>query len=402
MLKIIRNTLYQSVGKAIMVLIGLVTTSILTRNLGDFNYGLFVLISSTFLLIDALADLGTRIIGVREMARSEGKKQKEIFFNLVCLRLILLLVAMVVGMGIVWWYPAFSDFKNEATVALLMSIFTFVAGNFEMLFQAKERMGKKSVVDVLFPLFFLVMLLVWNKDITVFLVFGGYLIARVLSLVWAYTNLKDKSWFGVKKIDKKLIIALFKKSVPMGLYLLIFTVYDKAIDSLVIERYFGVIEVGWYGLAYRVYGNLVMPAYFLVSSALPQMSRNKGKSNKNIMSIALVFVMIISPIVFLLAPLIMKILAGVEFSYMISAQLLRILCVALIFSFINHVKGFNLISRNGERKMFVLGIVGLVFNLLANLYFVPKYSVYGAAWVTVGTEVLMSVLYLIDEKTSSC
>lgn len=374
-----------------MVLIGLVTTSILTRSLGEFNYGVFTLLSTSFLLIDALADLGTKIIGVREIVVST--KSKKVFFNLVVLRLILLLIALIVGVGLIRWYPVFNLYKRESYLALSMSIFTFVAGSFEMLFQTKEKMGKKSVTDILFPLLFLIILVSWGKDVSVFWVFGGYVLARILSLVWAYCSFEDKSWFKISKIDFGLIKELFRKSLPMGIYLLIFTVYDKAIDSLIIEKYLGVTEVGWYGLAYRVYGNMVMPAYFLVSSALPNMSRNKGKIYKKVMRLAMGMVLVMSPIVFLLAPVIMKLLAGVDFSYMVSAKLLRILCVALIFSFINHVKGFDLISKDGEKKMLLMGIIGLVFNFVANLILVPRMSVYGAAWVTVATEALMTVLY---------
>jgi len=54
-----------------------------------------------------------------------------------------------------------------------------------------------------------------------------------------------------------------------------------------------------------------------------------------------------------------------------------------------------LISKNKEKKILWLGLVGLVFNLTANLYFVPKFSVYGAAWVTVATEALMAGLYMV-------
>jgi len=365
MLKIIKNTLYQSVAKVFMIGIGLVTTSILIRRLGDFNYGVFTLLSSSFLLVDALADLGTKIIGVREI--SVSKKPKKVFFNLLVLRLGLLAIAMIVGLGLVGWYPAFTSFRNEAMLALAMSMFTYVAINFEVLFQTKERMDKKSVIDVLFPLLFMVSLLSFGRNISVVWVFEAYLLARALSLVWAFVSLKDKSWFGIGKLDKKLIKDLF----------------------------FGVIEVGWYGLAYRVYGNLVMPAYFLVSSALPNMSKDRGKVYKKVMKIAMMMVLVMSPMVFMLAPLIMKILAGVDFEYMVSAKALRILCIALVFSFINHVKGFDLISKNKEKRILWLGLAGLVFNLMANLYFVPKFSVYGAAWVTVATEALMTGLYLV-------
>jgi len=224
-------------------------------------------------------------------------------------------------------------------------------------------------------------------------VFEGYLVARVLSL-GAYRDV-DKSWFKKERVNKKLLKDLFIKSWPMGLYLLLFTVYDRAIDGLVIERFFGVREVGVYGLAHKVYGSLIMPAYFLVNSALPSMSRNKTSLKKNLIWLTAIMLVILVPLVFGLSPLIMKILAGGEFSYLVSAEILRILLVALVFSFVNHVQGFSLVAKNGEKKMLILGLVGLIFNLTANLIVIPIYSVYGAAWVTVATEALMTGMYLV-------
>jgi len=398
MIKIIKNTIWQGLGKMVVVGIGLVTTSLLIRNLGESQYGLFSLIGSSFLVIDALADMGTKIIGVREISKSKDKQKtvKNLFF----LRLILIVVGLGLGVIFVFNYPTFKGHEKEAIMALVMCFLTFLAGNLEVIFQTNEQMGKKSMVDSLFPLVFLILYLLIPVKTTILVVFGLYVVARVLSLLVGIKMIGKIDWkLTGFRADRKLVKKLFWASVPMGLFLFLFTVYDRAIDNIIIDRYLGINEVAWYSLAYKVYGNLVMPAYFLVTSAFPSFSREARENKKNtyrkIMVISVGLSLIIWPMVWLGAPLAMKVLSGSDFNWQISTQVLRILSLGLVFNFINHVKGFYLISRDGEKRMLILGVISLLFNLGANLVFVPIYGVIGAAWVTMATEVLMSGMYLV-------
>lgn len=398
MFKIIKNTIWQGLGKMVVVMAGLVTTSLLIRNLGESQYGLFSLIGSSFLVIDALADMGTKMIGVREISKS--KNRQKTFKNLFFLRFILILVGLGLGLIFVFSYPTFKGYEKEAMMALVMCFLTFLAGNLEVIFQANEQMGKKSTIDSLFPLVFLGLYLLTPIKTTILVVFGLYVIARILSLLVGVKMIGRVDWELMDfKVDIELVKKLFWSSLPMGLFLFLFTVYDRAIDNIIIDRYLGINEVAWYSLAYKVYGNLVMPAYFLVTSAFPSFSREakeNGKSTyKKIMVISVGLSLVIWPIVWLGAPLAMKILSGNEFNWQVSTQVLRILSLGLVFNFINHVKGFYLISRDGEKKMLILGVISLVFNLGANLVFVPIYGVIGAAWVTMATEVLMTMTYLL-------
>lgn len=405
MFKIIKNTIWQGLGKIVVVGIGLVTTSLLIRNLGESQYGLFSLIGSSFLVIDALADMGTKIIGVREISKSKDKQKT--FKNLFFLRFILMLVGLGLGLILVFSYPTFKGHEKEAIMALVMCFLTFIAGNLEVIFQTNEQMGKKSMVDSLFPLLFLGLYLLTPIKTTIFMVFGLYIVARILSLLVGMGLVKrtietQGNVFRAHDYAPVQIKRLFWASVPMGLFLFLFTVYDRAIDNIIIDRYLGINEVAWYSLAYKVYGNLVMPAYFLVTSAFPSFSREAKENRKNtyrkIMVISVGLSLVIWPIVWLGAPVAMKMLSGTEFNWQVSTQVLRILSLGLVFNFINHVKGFYLISRDGEKKMLVLGVISLVFNLGANLVFVPMYGVIGAAWVTMATEVLMTAIYILVNK----
>ena len=87
-----------------------------------------------------------------------------------------------------------------------------------------------------------------------------------------------------------------------------------------------------------------------------------------------------------MAPLMVSILAGIEFAA--SVGVLRILIVALLFAYMGHLVGFALISKEGQKDMLGLGLVILIFNLMGNLMAIPRFGIVGAATVTVFTEML--------------
>ena len=396
MWKSIKDTGIQIVGKAVTVLISLVTTAILTRKLGLVNYGNFTLITSILLLVDAIADLGTRIIGVREISASSQNKKK-IFMNMLWLRLLLSSIAFVFGLLIVFFYSGFEGLRVESLVALMMLWLTSWAGSLEMLLQSKLRLDWKSVVDVLFPLFFLIFLSFFKK-IDLLIIFVLYLLARLLSLIIGWWNVRNwLDWYV--KIDKKLIKRLFIQSWPMGLYLLLSSSYDKAVDSTMIKYFLGSKEVAWYSLAYKIYSSLIMPAYFFMSSIFPLLSGKNKKSNlfyKQGWLVLGVMLLIGSPLVYVLAPTVVSFLSNGQFYP--SVMVLRILIFALIISYFNHLNGFYLISKGGQKKMLRIGIIGLLLNIVLNLKTIPLWGINGSAWTTVATEALTGLLMWKENK----
>jgi len=280
-----------------------------------------------------------------------------------------------------------------AILGLSMVVFSSIAGSLEIIWQTQLKMERKVLTEILFPGIFLVLLWRFGDQMNLVNVFSWYLLARIASLLVGQTMIKEK--LNIKLIDKKIIGKLLRNSWPMGLYLLIFSAYDRAVDSLMISGMVGVIAVAQYGLAYKIYGALLQPAYFLVSSIFPIFSsKNEGKKKIFLFSAALLFwaALGVVIIVLFLAPTIINILAGPRFEE--SVLVLRILMGALVFSYFGHLFGFSLISRDGQKEMMRLGLVVLVFNLIANLIVIPRFGIVGAATVTVATEALGMLLML--------
>lgn len=385
------NTVVQVLGKAITVLVSLVTTGILTRKLGSLVYGQYILITSLSLLFDSLADFGTSIIGVREAAKkSEEEERIKIWSNVAILRLIMALISLVLGVIFVYSWPDFKELKIEALMAWSMLIFTSLAGSLAVVWQTRIKMEVKVLVEVAFPVVFLGCLWCFGSNISLIWIFGMYLVARVVTLAWGWWLARGSINFRL--IDKKLIGELVKMSWPMGIYLLVFTAYDRSIDSLMIGRMLGPDEVAWYGLAYKIYGVLIQPAYFLMNGVFPMLSARNDSRKLFRWSGLVLFLSGVTLMLgmWFLAPFTISVLAGSQF--MASVGVLRILAVALVFSYLGHLVGFTLISKEGQKEMLAFGVTSLVFNFLGNLVAIPFFGIYGAAGVTVLTEALSLLL----------
>jgi len=388
MLKIpLLNTLVQVLGKMVTILISLVVTGLLTRKLGSEVYGQYILITSAFILLDTLADFGTKIMVVK-MA-SEDEKRREIFWiQAGWLRIILSGIAFGLGLLFVWFFPGLEMIRGEALVALIMIWFTSVAGSLEIVWQTKMEMGRKVLVEVLYPSIFLGMLWWTKSEINLLWVFGSYLVARIISL--GLGLVQERKLIGkIGWIDKKIVWEILKNSWPMGVYLLVFTGYDRAVDSLMIERILGTREVAWYGLSYKIYSSLLQPVYFFVSSIFPLLSSKMKEKAKLFKWSALIIgggATLAMIFTYTQAPWMIQVLGGEEFKT--SVGILRILIVAMVFVYYNHLIGFTLISKGRQKEMLKLGLVVMLFNISANLVFIPIFGVYGAAGVTGLTEAL--------------
>lgn len=389
--KIAWNTVVQLMGKALSVVVSLVTTGMLTRKLGASVYGQYILITSISIFFDSLADFGTSIIGVREASKEESEEGRiKVWSNVAILRLLMAFFSLALGIILIFTWPDLKEIRLETFLAWSMMVFTSLAGSLAVVWQTKIKMETKVIVEVLFPTVFLLCLWRYKGEISLIWVFGTYLLARIVTLASGWWIARGTIDF--KKFNWELVKKLLIMSWPMGVYLLVFSAYDRAIDSMMIRRFFGPDEVAWYGLAYKIYGTLIQPAYFLVIGIFPILSaKNSDKKIFNIAAITLLLSGIAVMFgVWIFAPLMIHVLAGNQFEASIGA--LRILAVALIFAYLGHLIGFTLISKEGQKSMLILGVLAMVFNFGCNLMLIPHLGITGGAITTVLTEALSLIL----------
>jgi O-antigen/teichoic acid export membrane protein len=354
-------------------------------------------------LFDSLADFGSKVIGVREASQEKGNERTNIYIQVAWFRLVTSLLAFVGGLLLIIFWSGFNGIKLEALMALSMISFTSIAGSLEVIFQTEMRMDLKVWMDILFPLIFVLLLLVWPQQVTLLWIFVVYLGARILSLGLGWKLIKKVvGKVQLKWWNKDFAKSFLKETWPMGIYMILFSGYDRAVDSILIRQYLGPDKLAFYGLAYKIYGNLIQPAYFFVNSIFPMMSaKETNKRSLFFKSTGLIILgmVLVAPMVYWLSPWIIQVLAGNQFGE--AVMVLRILLVAMIFAYISHLVGFTLIAKGGQKQILVIGLISLVINIIGNLWAIPHFGINGAAWVTVMTEGVASVLMIIALKRST-
>lgn len=392
--KIAFNTLAQVAGRMISVGLGLLITASLTRFLGAKGYGDYVFITSFVLFFVALSDLGLGTIGVREASR-ERKTAPQTFGNTLSVKLLLSFVALGILAILVVVLPQFAGLRPVALVAGLVLVFLGLRTSAEIVFQTKLRLEMTSLLQVLSTLILALGIYLLKSRLTLLKVVEfwvlGALFSGVLGIILASR---------LAKIDLRLnlflIKRLIKEALPLGLFFLTYSAYDRGIDSFMLKSLVGSTAVGFYGLSYKIHSNLILVAAYLMNSLFPLISSYQNQSRQKLTSLyrqafGVLFVLglLIAIATWLLAPLVIEIIGGGEFQ--VSVLALQILSLATFFAFLNHATGYTLVALGKQKALLRIALLALLTNIVFNWLLIPRFSFYGAAFVTVITEGLVFV-----------
>lgn len=391
--KIAFNTFAQVIGRVFNVILGLLVTAFLTRFLGAEGYGDYVFVTSTVLFFVAFSDLGLGTIGVRE-ASKQRKVSSQIFGSALITKLILSLGALGIFGILVLVLPQFSDLRPVALVAGLVLVFLGLRTSSEIVFQTKLRLELTSLLQVLSTLI-LVLGIWWSRDelsllwVMKFWVFGAFGTA-ILGILLASQLAKIDLQF-----DLLLAKKLFREALPLGLFFLTYSAYDRGIDSFMLKTFVGSKAVGFYGLPYKIHSNLILVAAYLMNSLFPLLSSRQSQERisklyKKAFGLLFVLGILGSLGVLGLAPWAVRIIAGPNFVPSVLA--LRILSFATFFAFLNHLTGYSLVALGKQRTLLKIALLALLTNIIFNWLLIPRFSFNGAALVTVLTEGLVFVL----------
>ncbi|MFH1840746.1 MAG: flippase [Candidatus Shapirobacteria bacterium] len=396
--RVAKNTIYQGLAKATSVVFTLLITILLTGYLGKEGYGRYVYVLTAAMLLGNLTDWGTATIGVRELAKS--KKPVELFGEILGLRLGL---SLIVGGGVVagWGLGGSSFLPWMAILAFL----TATRNSLGLVFQARLQTNwlipaeaASGLVSLGLIYFFvrhqgnLVTILAATAGAGGVAVLVNYFLARrQINFSWRFNWLKWR--------------VLLNEAAPMGLILLTFTAVNK-IDTLILAHLQGSAAVGVYGLSYRVYDVLVLAAAYVMNGVMPLIARNRGnpdnKTTRLLVKKTFWALLILGGIMVLVvlptAPLIVKILTQKRFlEFSPAVGILRVLTLAAFLAYFNHLTGYTLVALGRQRQYLRVPLMALAVNILLNFYFIPRYSFWAAAWITVMTEsltLLISAGYL--------
>jgi len=392
------NTFSQLAGKFGAAGLAFLTAIILRRTLGLQGFGDYVIVFNLITLLVSLADFGTALVSVKE-ASQQVLAQSKILGNSIIVRLLLSITSLVIGLLVMQLFLRDQKLLSLFFLGCPLVILLMAKNTIFIFFHTKLTLYLGSLQEFFISFLLLASAILVNCTVNPLASYLKLVIFSYILILIPFSIIAFKSLRPHLKPDFKLMKILLRKSLPLGLVLSLFTIYSK-IDTLILRYFTTASVVGSYGLSYKIYENLTLPAAYFMNSLLPLvavgLAKNKLTTVKNFLqrgadlliggSLLLILIM------FLLAPFLLQLITGTDSGAEILA--LRLLLLALPFACLNHLTGYTIIALGSQKQSLKIAAVALLFNFLANLFFIPRFSFMAAGFITVLTEALVLALSL--------
>lgn len=398
---VFKNSFWLAVNTFAGKLLALALVIYAARILGAEGYGKFTFAVSFIVLLVVFSDFGLPQIITREFAREQGREDE--FYSLLGLELLLILAcAALIILGV---FLTIGE-KDVQRVILILSpfyLFNRFMGIYYSFFHARQKMEYEawwgifqSVLLLGFGLFVLFQFpSVENFSYAHSLAAFVALIFILIFFHWRVLPLKIRWNFSVWKKFLRL-------SWPLALMAIFGVVYNYT-DSVMLGYWGELAQTGWYNAALRITMAGLIPMGFIGASFYPALSKfskeSKEKFQKAWDDELEIMILLALPLVvggFSLAQKIIYAFYPFDFFRSIFALQILIFTVGIIFLYRPFYDA--MIIFNQQTKTFWVTVGGAVVNVVLNFILIPTYSLYGAAFATLVTNVLVLLAIAVSMK----
>ena len=396
--KIAYNTLISAGARIVGLALSLITLGYITRYLGTSQFGQYSTVLAFLYLFVVFADLGLYSICVREISKP-GADEKKIASNAFTIRLFfgLFVFALAPLIGLLFPYPG----SVKTGILVGASGYWFLSSQQVLIgvFQKYLKMDRIALAEISSRIanLILVIVVIWKKLGFLYIIAafcGGPAVSFIITFLFARKYILIKLSFDFAYWKK-----ILKESLPLGFASILTMVYFK-LDTVMLSIFKSQTDVGIYGLAYKILESLLFFPAVLVGVVMPLMSKHAladpAKFKKITQKTLDILIVLIAPLiaaVFCLAPRIILFISGPE--YLQAAAVLDVLIIATGIIYIAVLLSNMIIAIEKQKTLIYIYSFGAVFNIIANLIFIPKYSYFGAAATTLATELLVTICMVI-------
>jgi O-antigen/teichoic acid export membrane protein len=377
--KTLVNGLFITVSRVANYLLLFVFTMINARTLGVSEYGRLSYCLAVTGIMAIFFTMGMDIYIVIQIAKEKSKAIYYLnsnFINRTVLILGFSLIFLVVNrfLKIFDWDLIFIMLY----VTMIFDSYRTVVTGF---LQAIEEMHYIALFDILRSVVLIIVFLILRAiGLTIIGAALAYLISSLVALL-------PGLWLGVKKYQFKFQVVklrdlqeLLANSFPFFLNSMI-DILARRTDLVMINRYLGNMETGYYNSAKKLYETTLMVPNIMTTLLLPKLSNGSIDREKRRFLIFGIFIvgLGIGIGIYFLAGLIVALLFGKQFGE--AGYLLQVMVIGIPLVYLNYFFG-SLFAASGERKKLVfINILGTLFNIGMNLLLIPRNRVWGAALV---------------------
>lgn len=394
--KIFSQSAWQILGKITSSLSTFIILGLVARNYGKEGTGVFTLTLTYLAVFYLLADFGFNahvLKKIKNQTPLRGPEIKTEWQKLLGTRIIWSGILVILAIITLPFWPFTSLIFSQAVIFGSLAIVgssIFVTCN--LIFQSKLRYDLSvlaSSFGSLVSLAIFAVFLLYKPPISFMLLAHmlGWIVIGFIGLI-----LVRKFFLTITPIfDKPYTVNLLKNSWPIAATLALNVIYFRA-DSFMIAYYRNVSEVGIYNVAYSLFQSALVLPTFVMNSYYPLML--KSLSAVRFIGAGLLGLSLVGTVTTLvLAPLVINILTGGGFSG--SVESLQILSLSFPAFFLSSFLMWILITKGKYKTMLLLYTSTMIFNLILNFIYIPKYSYFAASWTTVISEYLVLLLQVM-------
>ena len=393
--KIAHNTGIQLVGKIISTALGLVAIGMMTRYLGQEQFGWYVTTIAFLQFIAILIDFG--LIPVTAQMMGEKKiEETKLLQNLLGYRF----VTAVIFLGIAPFIALLFPYPIEVKIAISFTTINMLAVAMNQIFmgyyQAKLKMHVQAIGEVLGR----VALVGW---LALMMFTDSGFIPVMIVLTLASIVYTAAMWFAAMKdsrptfaFDMDIWKTITVKMWPIAISIIFNVMYLKG-DTIILSLYHDQVTVGLYGAAYRVIDILAQMAMMIMGLMLPllafEWTRNKEKFHHFYQQSFDIMMLLALPLVVggvILATPIMTLVAGPEFAG--SGPILALLLVGIFGLYLGAIFGHMAVAIDKQKQTMWIYITNAILTVIGYFYFIPKYDMLGAAGMTLFSEFYAGIL----------
>lgn len=400
------NTAWLVLSKVYRVILSMLMTMVIARYLGPELFGIYSFSLSFCVVFSILVTLGLESLVVKELFLGK-KSDLEIVYTGFLIRVLGGFFFLCVANFFVRVINLRDDISIWLVFIISISYFLRCFDVFRYWFEGRIKGRVPSIIDIfgvsvaaigrLFCVFYELPIYYFAVLILV-----EQLIISLAIYVTFYLELNESC--GIYIFDKTYSISLIRQSLPLafagGLYML----YSK-IDQFMILKMINTESLGIYSAAVQISEGWFFIPTAIAAALFPKILEAKARNSHD-------YIYVTQKILYLMSAVGIGAAIVISFSSQIFIPLLfgphykdSILILIIhvwggVFVAINAISSKYLVAEGLQKFSFYRGGAGVIFNILLNFIFIPKFGLIGAAISTVVSQfIALYALNIFSSKT---
>lgn len=389
---VLKNMVWATLGEVLVRGLKLAVLPLIARMFGPSEFGKFAFAYSFASIFNMVFDAGLATTTTRELAAA--RQNDALLPDILLIKLLLGVLGtagIVLGMFVITPDPM----VRQMIVVLGTAFFLLEFVNlFLSVFRAQQRMEYEFLVRVAQAVFLVVAVAAaaWKAP-SVLNVSYAYLVSGVLTLALVTAIIPGRVVRLRTRVQAGAWRRILQIAVPLALASGATTAYMN-LDSILLGSLGKITDTGWYNLASRIVGILLVPTGLLSLVIFPAFASTASQVDATFRkrwdrwSVGMMALgTYLACVVFATADPLVRLVFGPAFAP--TGDALRILLIAVVMIFVYTPSFQAMIVFDRQRTLFWSLLLGAAVNIALNVALIPRYGLYGAAWATVATHAVL-------------